>query len=189
MHLDDSSQTSIPLDLPVKDESVLASERRETPDPEYTRAEQRLRHGMIEEQGGLTLQRPRVEGVVHYHNDIYVVRLGLIRHKRPKDDEACEVTSSTRQIVDSTEPLGDPFSRSGSATESKFHFVQCRSMDSSGKSPDFPKLGIGTTNSIASSLGQSFVWPFEGRTVDRLSVAPYAQVSQIPIVPSYTRIR
>jgi hypothetical protein len=84
MHLDDSSQAPIALDLPVTDESVLATERRKTPDPEYARAEQRLRHGMIEEQGGLTLQRPRVEGVIHYHNDVYVVRLGLIRPNDPK---------------------------------------------------------------------------------------------------------
>ena len=90
MHLDDSSQTPIALDLPVKDESVLASERRKTPDPEYTRAEQRLRHGMIEEQGGLTSNVPasKASSIIITMSTSFG---GRIRHKRPKDDEACEV--------------------------------------------------------------------------------------------------
>ena len=121
------------------DERILTSEGRKSSDPEYTGAEQRLRYRMLEEQGRFSRQRSGVERIVHYHNDVQVIWLWLIGDERPEDDEPCKMTGASCQIVDSTEPLGDSFSRGGGAAEANFHFIQCCSMDSWRQVSGIPK--------------------------------------------------
>src|SRR5712691_9638947 len=105
MHdLNDASFCLIAGDLPVLERDFLPVDRCHPSDPKDTRSLVMLRREVVKDHCRLSSHLLGIKCIFHQHENVHIVWFELRSHKRPKNDEPCQLPRTVGQCINVGQP-------------------------------------------------------------------------------------
>src|SRR6266446_3746589 len=103
-HLNNASFCLIACDLPGPERGFLPVDRRPPSDPKDTRSLVMLRHEVVKDHCRLSSHLLGIKCIFHQHENVHIVWFQLCSHKRPKNDEPCQLPRTVCQCINVGQP-------------------------------------------------------------------------------------
>ena len=88
---------------------------------------------MIKQQHRFMIAYGCVEIIIKHHEDVHIIRNGLLGHKRPKHHKPCEVPGCSRDAMNPSDTLKQDLTLTTCTAKCSCQFAQSATVHSNGK--------------------------------------------------------